>query len=69
MGISGKGVNTSMTLRTRRRSNNIQKSRTVTTDVSLQKVVDILEEFKDLPHTGYRRKKSKINPLKLNILH
>ena len=39
VGISVKGVTTPLTLRTRRRSNNKQKARTATTDVSLQKQI------------------------------
>ena len=59
---SGEGLNTSMNLRSRSKSNNKQNLRTDTTDVDLQNKIDILEEIKLLPYQGYRRKQSKNKP-------
>ena len=64
---SGKGMNNYLTLRTRRRSKNKHNTKTTTTDVAIQKFVEILEEFKDVTYPGYRRKQSKTNLLKLTI--
>ena len=60
----GKGMNNYLTLRTRRRSKNKHNTKTTTTDVAIQKFVEILEEFKYVPYTGYRRKQSKNQPTK-----
>ena len=55
-------MNNYLTLRTRNRSKNNQEENYTTTDVAIQKFMEILEEFKDVPYPGYRRKQSKNQP-------
>ena len=64
VGRSGKGVTVSLTISTRKRSNNNKKVRTSTNDVALQKIGEILESFKDIPHPVYMRNQSKNQPTK-----
>ena len=60
--ISGKMLNTSLTLRTIRSSKNKQKARTIITDIFPQYFMKLLEEFKDLIYIGYRNKQVKKEP-------
>ena len=58
-GGSGKGLITFPSLKTIRRSNKIKKARFDITNVSLKDLSKIIEEFEDLPHEDYARKRSK----------
>ena len=62
MGRSGKGLSTSLTLRNRRSSNKKQNTSTANADVLPQYFMKILEEFKDLPYLGYRKRQNKNDP-------
>ena len=62
VGRSGKGLTNSMNIRTRRRLNKKQNSRTSITDISSQYFMKLLEEFKYLPYLCYRKKLVKSEP-------
>ena len=53
---SGKGLTTSLTLRIKRRPKKRKNSRSTITENFLQDFMKLLEEFKDLPYIGYRKK-------------
>ena len=55
MGISGKDMTTSLTLRTKS-PNNKQKSSTAITDITKQYFSKFLREFKISPYIGYKQK-------------
>ena len=55
-------MTTSMTLRTRRRSDNKQKTKAYNNGVVHKYIMNILEEFKDLPYIEYRRRQVKNVP-------
>ena len=59
---SGEGLTTSLTIMTRSKSNNKEKSRTSNNDVVPQYFMKLLDEFKDLTHLGYRKKQVKNEP-------
>ena len=52
-------MNTSLSLKTIRRSNKNKKERYDITNVSLKDIYKIVKEFEDLPYGGYMRKRSK----------
>ena len=62
MGISGKGVTTSMNIIIRRRLNNKQKGRTTNSDIFPQYFMKVIESFKDLTHLCQRKKWVKSEP-------
>ena len=64
VGRSGRGLTTSLNIRSRRMSKNKQKARNTNICVAIQTFVEILEEFKDVYYTGYSRKKAKNQPTK-----
>ena len=55
MGRSGKGMSTSLMLRTRSRSTKKHKARTSNNEVSTQYFMRIIEEFKDILSLWYRK--------------
>ena len=62
LGRSGKGLITSLDIKTIRRSKNIKKARFEITEVSLKDIYNIIKEFKDVPYKDYTRKSSKHMP-------
>ena len=59
VGISGKGVTTSLTLRTTRSSNNKNEAILSIADILLQCFMELLEEFRYLSYLNYRNKQFK----------
>ena len=55
MGRSGKGMSTSLMLRTRSRLTKKDKARTSNNEVSTQYFMRIIEEFKDILSLWYRK--------------
>ena len=62
LGISGKGLITSLGLKTIRSLNTTKKAGFAITEVSLKYIYKIIKEFKDVPYEGYVRKRSKNIP-------
>ena len=60
VGISVKGINTSLNLRTRRSSTKKKNTRTDITDIVTQYFVKLLDEFKYVPYFCYSKKHIKI---------
>ena len=56
MGISGKGLNTSMTIRTKRPDKK-QKRKTTINIINNQYFRKLLKEFKNSPYLGHKKKK------------
>ena len=63
MVISNKGLATSLNISIIRSSKNKQNTRTSITDIVPQDFMKLLEEFKDLPYLGYRKKQVKSEPM------
>ena len=64
MGRSGKGLTTSLTLRTII-PNNKQKSRTAVNDITNQYLRNLLREFNNSPYLGYRKKQVHNEPIEV----
>ena len=62
MGVSGKGLITSLGPKAIRRSKTVKKAKFAITEVILKYVSNIFKEFKDVPYEGYVRKRSKQMP-------
>ena len=62
VGRTVKGLNNSLTLRIRRRSNKKQKSNTDNTGVVTKNNMKLHEEVKDLPYLLYRKRQVKNEP-------
>ena len=62
LGRSGKGLITSLGLKTTRRSKKIEKARFAITNVSLKGIYNIIKEFEDLPYEDYARNRFKHMP-------
>ena len=56
VGRSSKGLKTYMSISTRNSPKSKQKANFATTDVCLQSFVKILDDLKDVPYQGYKRK-------------
>ena len=61
MGRPGKGLTTSMDIRTKR-SNKKQKERNGITDITKQDFSKLLEKFKNSPYLGYKIKQVQNEP-------
>ena len=68
VGLPGKGLNISLNIRTRRRPNKKQKTRTDITDIVPKYLMKLIEEFKDLLYLGYRKKRVKSEPTEAYFL-
>ena len=55
MGISGKALTTSLTLSTKS-TNNKQKAMIAITEITIQDFSKLLNQFKNLPYLGYKKK-------------
>ena len=64
LGISWKGLITSLGLKTIGRSNKNKKSRYAITNVSMKEIHNIIKEFEKLPYEGYAVKRPKHEPTK-----
>ena len=59
LGISGKGLITSMGIKTIIRSMKTKKARFAINEVSIKDLSNIMKEFKDFPYEGYVKKRYK----------
>ena len=62
LGISGKGLITSLGLKTNIRSKKNKKARYAITNASMKYLSNIIKEFEKLPYKGYVRKRPKQEP-------
>ena len=62
LGISGKGLITSLGIKTNARSKKNKKSRYAITNVSMKDISNIVKDFEKLPYEGYVKKRPKHEP-------